>query len=596
MGKLSNNQIERIAVDAVRCEANHPKANLIPDISEGDKRVSFDGEISVHTDGSGKVESFLGKVSVQVKGKEVRDFSKGNITHPISLKHFKNFYKNSGVLFFVVQLKEDGTTKIFYRQLLLKELSQIIELYSLKKKQGSKQVELRPLSETSLSIVCRKFLNEQKNQPLMLIESNKYQDSKFDSYYVNSLTYDPDKEETSNPFDHDFIFYGMDKDLIVPLNFGRIDSVLNTDVETFEIGDNKYEFTINTTRKEHYIIREFEDALQMTYDTKNNKISITLLKFVSLSVQLKIISFLKSIFEHGKNYKNPHFVKWSKFINYCYGLLLDLQKIYKELNIPEEIEIERIDTDKSIYYEFELLRRLYIFDETEGKAFFENEMAIFFNYKVGNRLVLLFYHADDDKKRVINTFAIKINHFKVEDSITGKSYDQSPFIHLSAESLAFGLNIDFQKLMDSFDCFDPFANELVFSLTNSFILNCISAYDESHRMELLDVANYLINKYYKLPTYDPSSRDAAIVKINEMQIKERKEELLDEEKETLLNLKNQFPLNDFIQLHFCVNVLLKSKIEAKLILKKMESQMQEDFMKSPIFHLYNLLEQDTKLI
>ncbi|CCC86397.1 hypothetical protein PPM_p0247 (plasmid) [Paenibacillus polymyxa M1] len=210
MGKLNSNQIERLAVDAVKTESNRPYSGLVADIKEGDKGVSFDGDITVFIDHTEKVEAFLGKVQVQIKGKEVSRLSGNTRTFPLSLKHIKNYYKQSGVLFFVVELNLDNSgnmnSKIFYKQLLPQELSNIIRLYDQKKKQGSKSIELRALEESDLRTICVRFLNEQQKQPLNLVERDRSNSIPYQEYELRSLTFNPDNHSTSNVYEHDFFY------------------------------------------------------------------------------------------------------------------------------------------------------------------------------------------------------------------------------------------------------------------------------------------------------------------------------------------------------------------------------------------------------
>lgn len=75
MNKLSNSKIERLAVAAIRNEAIRPNSFIVPEIPEGDKGISFDGELTIFIDATEKIESFLGKVPIQVKGTQVNHFT-----------------------------------------------------------------------------------------------------------------------------------------------------------------------------------------------------------------------------------------------------------------------------------------------------------------------------------------------------------------------------------------------------------------------------------------------------------------------------------------------------------------------------------------
>lgn len=150
----------------------------------------------------------------------------------------------------MVEVKEDGSTMIFYKQLLPRELFNILKHYETKNKQGSKRIELRPLSETSLYSISRKFLDERKNQPISLIENNPFSgDEILSEFSLSSLTYDPNRDETSNIFDHDFVIYGEKGNLKVPLQIGRIQAYSTIEYQTFTVGGKTYTFKVKTTRR-----------------------------------------------------------------------------------------------------------------------------------------------------------------------------------------------------------------------------------------------------------------------------------------------------------------------------------------------------------
>ena len=69
-------------------------------------------------DDSESVGSLLGKVPVQVKGKQVKEFTNGTRTYSMGLDHLKNYYDSQGVILLWWKLKKKGDTKVFYKQLL----------------------------------------------------------------------------------------------------------------------------------------------------------------------------------------------------------------------------------------------------------------------------------------------------------------------------------------------------------------------------------------------------------------------------------------------------------------------------------------------
>ncbi|KQO18052.1 DUF4365 domain-containing protein [Paenibacillus sp. Leaf72] len=599
MTKLSSVQIERLAVDAVISKANHPTACLIPNISAGDKGISFDGEIIVNKDNTSSVKSFIGKVPVQVKGKQVTEFTVGNLMYNLQLKHLHNYYKHGGILYLVVELKYD-TSKIYYKHLLPQELSAILKIYGEKKNQESRIIELRALEETSLKSVCHKFLEVQKQQPLILIESAKYQEVSFDSYSVQSLTYDPSNEATSNIFDHDFTIYGIDQDLLVPLNLGRIAEIRNSEETKINLGGKTYSFNVKTTRKEQSYIGDFDDAFRIVYDSKTNQLTFSLLNFVSLTAQLKALEYITAWFYESQQFllkdnpgllQNPKIIQWLETINRLHGLMLDIQRIYVAFNVPEDLIIEQLDPTKNIFEQFEYLVQTFLQDNLNGFDIFEENNSRIIKYNVGNKCFLLYYQPTEQKK-LINAFSPEIITalVQVQDNESNMLYTHSFYLFLDLESLSYGVNLNFQLIKESFDKFDPFDNQLVSNITTAFYLRCIKAYDISKREELLDIAEHILDKYYIISPHNLFSFDEAVIKINTLQIKIRKSIPFSESDiEVLVHLKNKFLFTEYIGLHFCCNVLLKNKVEAKYTYQKLPVNIQEEFSQLPIYTLYDEL-------
>ncbi|WP_126429977.1 DUF4365 domain-containing protein [Brevibacillus marinus] len=599
MGKMSNGKIERIAVSAVEAEANKPSVYLIPNIPTGDKGISFDGQIDVFVDDSGRTESFVGSVPVQVKGKGVKKFTEGKISYSLNLSHFKNFYKRDGTLLLVVEINEEGKTKIFYKQLLPMELRRIIQEFSWFRKQKTRSVELRPLEETTLYAVCRKFLYEKDFQPKILVENEPlFFNSSFTKYCATSLTFDPSHAETSNIFDHDFTIYGViDDDMRVPLDQGRIESMSATIEGTFEIDGKKYLFNTRIINKKHENTIVIEEVFEFKINLETKKFTVQFLKFRSLAIQLKVIPFVLSflsghtLYFMGKSMSvnNTRTTKnLLKSVKNIYSTFKDLQKVFNLLGIDENKIISETETDPDLYPKFLFLIRALLYNDTKGLKV--NPLGDWIiNFEIGDQVIVLLYQHKE--KKLINLFSEEMQKVKVEIVLNEK--DRCPhciYVMLKKDSLAKGANINHQVIRDSFNQIDPFLNDLSFTHTNLFCLECINAYDISKNSDLLDTAEYIYSKYKWEGSSQSPTFDDAVVTINLCQIRKRKFGSLEpEDIEQLIRLKNYFPYGEYIELHFCVNVLLESKIEAAIAYNKMTPEQQEDFKTLPIIHLYNEL-------
>jgi hypothetical protein len=119
------------------------------------------------------------------------------------------------------------------------------------------------------------------------------------------------------------------------------------------------------------------------------------------------------------------------------------------------------------------------------------------------------------------------------------------------------------------------SNQNEMDLVNLYVLAFIAEYDISKECEDLEYANELNEK---LLQYAPHQN---INLINKLQIKKRKEQLEESEKELLFSLKQ----DPDIKLHTAVCILLEQYDEAAYCLKNMEIEDREAFKRWPIYYL-----------
>ena len=126
MGKFTTQQIEMISTNAINIFLCNFQ-NISPNINWNDKEPSWDGNIYLYEDNSQKKGLLRGRIPVQVKGTEVKRFSRKFHSFQMKLSDIKNYYYDGGVLFLVVEIIDTQNTKIFYKFLLPIELKRIME-------------------------------------------------------------------------------------------------------------------------------------------------------------------------------------------------------------------------------------------------------------------------------------------------------------------------------------------------------------------------------------------------------------------------------------------------------------------------------------
>ncbi|PAK37640.1 DUF4365 domain-containing protein [Peribacillus simplex] len=595
MAKMSNGKLERTAVTAVKAEANKPDTFLIADIPEGDKGISFDGEIQVFKDEAETVESLLGKVPVQVKGTRVNSFSNKTRTFSLEIDHYRNYYNSNGVVLFVVEILVTGEVKIFYKQLLPKELKEIINYFGDIKNQKKRSVEVRALSETSLYRVCRVFINESKKQPPMLIESEAFKESDFTSFNIASLTFNPEKEDTSNIFEHDFTVYGVKEKLNVPLHLGRVHTVRREILETVDIGDNHYKLKIKITNEASKIRILIEDSLELTFNEKDQNLSYVIKRFDSLATQLKIVPFFMDMLSgqeiHFRDTSLEFVISDNDFLkelkNHLYPILLKLEIFFQNMNIDKEKKLDHINKDKDNYgnliNKIESLVDAILDRNFNRLTINEPELGKFIKLPIGD-IHLIFFYNPYPEPMLVNAFSKEMLKIDARFTIEGESFPHSPFIYINEAILAFGANCQLEIIKESFDQFDPFSNEDAFNITNNFCLQCLSAFDLSKDENLLTLAESIYNKF-SYSSLKEKNKFSRTVTINKLQIVIRSVGSLEDEGYIKLMELKRNSMDD-IETQFCINVLIESKREAKLCFQQFDEERQKFYKTLPIYHLY----------
>ena len=121
--------IEGLAVNAVD-DAISKTDYLVSDIKKNDKTPSFDGTVFVYSKpgNNHSKRDLVGIVPVQVKGTTIVNTFKNHIVFVVEISDLINFRKTGGVLYFVVNIINDGSEKIiYYLELLPYKINQILK-------------------------------------------------------------------------------------------------------------------------------------------------------------------------------------------------------------------------------------------------------------------------------------------------------------------------------------------------------------------------------------------------------------------------------------------------------------------------------------
>ena len=137
---MDRKAIETLSVNAIR-DSVVVSDFLDQFIADNDKEPTWDGFVYIYSDKSKKKEKLKGRLPVQIKGTENDDFSKEEISFPVSTTDLNNYLYDGGAVFFVVYIGHNGLT----RQIYYAELPPIkLRVYLAEaKEQKSKSIKLK---------------------------------------------------------------------------------------------------------------------------------------------------------------------------------------------------------------------------------------------------------------------------------------------------------------------------------------------------------------------------------------------------------------------------------------------------------------------
>lgn len=586
MATFSNMQVETFAVTAVVREAT--LNTLIPDIPTGDKGISFDGHIDVMQDTSEKRNALIGKVPVQVKGTSVKHFSGQKRSYSLELDHYRNFYKTNGAVLFVVEVDDLANTKIFYKQLLPVELKNLISQYG---HQLKRQITLRALDCTNIRSVCSGFIKESRKQPINIVEHNPFKKQDFSSFRMTSLTYNPVKDTDIE--EHDFTLYGLMGELQIPIGQIKLIGEISEQLETIMIEGTEYKdvlVEIEINKSTNNVIFTFENSLEIKV-TDDHKFKFNIKKFISVDTQLKILPILIALLS-GKEiiFKDAGHVFNGARINDP-AILTKVKNLYQDFsNLKEAFDILRVDTYTLFKEEPPTLQhkiRLLV-DAVVNIQFKNNDVAQrFYTFELGG-LIFLLYKQNKPQPHFINAFSEEVINqetiLEIRDHKDQKLIKKCPtsiYATMKPNEMINIINIDFEIIFKSFEKLNPIME--AFQYINDFCLSCIKAYDESKKIEFLDLAN----RIYSLHIGGLAENEEQIIRVNLMQVLKRLNGCLSlEQAKELMQMKRN---TDNPQLLFCTNVLLESTFEAQASFESLSADIKEAYKEFPIYQLYKEL-------
>lgn len=589
---LDSLMIETFSINEVK-DSIMKTCYAAPYIADNDKEPSWDGKIYLYNSTNKRKENLLGRVDVQVKGKESNDLTKKEITYPIKISDLKNYLNDKGVIYFVVYIDKNFNRKIYYSLLTPFKICELLK--ESKENRHSKNITLIEFpndNKLKLKIIHDALKNFKLQASYIPDDKISISSDIFDEYIIPNNIYDIDTNK-------EFYLYGKIKGtdrILYPV--GVIDR------DTMEIKTCK-NLTVSINDKIYYKQIEFLKTKDKDIIFIGKCIKITLIKNIS---QTKIrFDYTESIRQVTKDLEffldfleNKYFkidgitidaINFATEINpcdienrkeelrYCKKIVCLLDKMGSnndDLNISQ---LEDSDWRKLYYLISSIIDGNYIDN-------FKDNIGEVVSFDIANLKFLIFI----DRKKTSKGFKYKLfdffdynfkkDAFKIYYTPSSEEFIVPNFLILNVlfnyKDLVNISNLNFGKCLLNLKSFEP--NKQMLEYLNLFILNLIKAADtlEGEKRNLflnaaLEFNNYLIEK---------EEDDNTINFINKLQIIKRIRDLNENEKEILANIIANENNDSFLKI--AAYLLLDQKEVARIIFNKLSEEEKETFEDFPI--------------
>lgn len=597
---MNKKAVETISVNAVR-DSIVCSDFLDQYITDNDKEPSWDGSVYIYTDKSKTKDKLKGKIPVQVKGTEKDDFSKEEISFPVSTVDLRNYLNDGGAVFFVVYIGQKGLRK----QIYYSELPPIkLKIYLAEAKgQKTKSIKLKKFpsdSNEKATIFFQCFENCQKQasfsnvQLLSLEELEKQGVLKGINIPVSAVGgIDPLTALLKN----EVYVYAELKGSAIPQPIEMLPQKLSTEEKREAIitaGGRQFYTSISIIRDVKNITMVFGESFSIKHqnDTETFKIKYTNsdkirtlavdLDFIitcieARSFQINGVNFPLDI--NSANFSSFNIEKEKSRLNYIKKIVLLLDT----LNCKKDLSVKSL-TDKDWKHLKILVTALV---DRKPVNNLQVDLPTLTTIKVADLVFVICLQKLENEDNTYNIF----DFFNTElltayENCEGEKLAISQYAILHADDLCKADNIRYDVLLPSFQNAEQHKETII--RANFFLLELIKAFDKDNsKKELLSTAksfsNWLFESDDEILPYD-------VKLLNKLQIEKRERSLtFDEERELLRIVENSDTQEDVIVGAY---LLLSQQVAAQIHFSKLNAQQQNEFKTYPIYHFWKSEEKE----
>ena len=595
---MDSADIESFAVDKLR-ECFRRCENLGSNYMHiGDKEPSWDGFVYLYNSSIHSKANIINRLPVQIKGTEQNDLSKTTISFNVEKSDLTNYFNDGGALFFVVYIKDFDNYKIYYETLTKIKLHMYLKECE---KHGfeSISIHLIEMQKDNIPEVKDIFTNFSKDYNQVLPKGDfdsasilkngikgykSFRVSYFGSAYKNN--------PTSYFMTHSTTIYaeseGEGPDVAIAI--GLLASCIQKQNLAISINNIKY---YDSYKTEMYVSEGklyFGESFVFTFNKENNSLNFRWKIRGNLSQRIIDTEFLLAFLEHKEFSVDNRIMKFpisncsinKDDIEYYEGNLRFLKAI-KELfdffGVKKELDYDSV-TEK----EEETL--LFLIDNVLNHKQYKSEQKepiVFQSVKIANIIFLIeIVRVSETECEIKNFFKESFELLYILRDDKTISFSASQVFFLQKEQFQTLSNIDYSKIFESLKT-TPLT-EYFISYLIRYTQTMLCAYDRQKEKdtELLDC---VVNIYNFLLTKE-SDNECYI--LNRFQALRRKSDLLDEDKNLLLQIADKTTCN---QNKIDAYLLYGDNRQAKLYYDKLSIEERKSYDLDSVNYFWKVNEK-----
>lgn len=602
MAKLSRKTIETLSVNAVR-DSIMMTDHLDQFIPDNDKEPFWDGAVYIYESNDHTKENFRGRMPVQVKGTENEDFSKDEISFPISTTDLRGYLADGGAIYFVVYIGAKGLTrKIYYIELTPIRIRIILDEA---KKQGKKSVKLKafPNDNNKKSTIFLNCLQNCKKQAsfaeadLLSIEALQEQ-GLLENITIPLTGVGIGNDLQAALVSNDVYIYANIKGSAIPQPL----KILPKDMQTYEevnalvsIDGRFFYNKVQIIQNRENIKYVFGSSLTLIINQESSGVNITYKNSDDVRTISTDLEFLLTYIEKG------YFeINGQKCLCECENtdaskFNIEEQKSILAFTQKATAVLDAMRCEKKLFIDSlgnEDCRNLYrLYDalvENKPVKGLKEDLPYICAMKVGNlNFVIVLRHIGGEQGayNLDNFFGAKL--VTTYQGRNGERLPMSQYAILKSEDFLRADNIQCELFLPSFK--DVERHEETFDRANWFLLDLLSAYDKSHNQNILSAA-YDFAEWILTDSGD--SIPLNIKTLNMLQVVKRMRAFTDEETNTLYQIVADRDASNSTLVG--AHLLLDQQPLAEIYFSKMEEEEQEEFVRYPIYRFWQEKQSSKK--